>query len=90
MSMEMSQWLITAELAYQAQEEIKRLEEHKKELLNQLKDLSGNESRMEKPFFFKKMERDGSIQYAKIDLLKGINLESYRGPKVEIWKLEKI
>ena len=89
-TMELSPWLITANLVWESMQEIKRLEEHKSVLLEQLKVLSNNQSRMEAPFSFKKDERNGSIDYAKIEVLKGINLELYRKPKIEYWKLDKI
>lgn len=88
--MEQSQWLITAQLVYSVKQEIKNLEQRELELIEQLKALSNYESRIEAPYVFQKEIRKGSIEYAKIEVLKNINLDLYRKPEVVSWKLTKI
>lgn len=85
-----SQWLITAQLCYQIQQERKSLEQKEKELFAQLKALSENKTRHEGEFIYMKEMRSGSIEYAAIDILKEVNLELFRKPSVETWKLIRV
>jgi len=85
-----SQWLITAQLCYQIQQERKSLEQKEKELFAQLKALSENKTRHEGGFIYMKEMRAGSIEYAAIDILKDVNLELFRKPSVETWKLIRV
>lgn len=88
--MEQSQWLITAQLAYQIKEERKNIEAKERELFEQLKALSENKTRHEGDYVFIKEMRQGNVEYSSIPLLKEVNLELFRKPSVETWKLIKV
>lgn len=88
--MEHSIWVITAEHAWQIKQSIKELEKQHDLLLSHLKALANNKNHVEGNYFLKKDIRSGSVDYSKIELLKQIDLEPYRRPSVESWKLERI
>ena len=85
-----TEWLITAQLFYQIQQERKRIEKQEKELFEQLKALSEGKTKHEGEFVFMKEMRQGSIEYSAIDLLREVNLELFRKPSIEVWKLIRI
>lgn len=88
--MEQSQWLMTAQLLYQIKEDRKRLEQQEKELFEQLKALSENKTKHEGEYVFVKEIRAGNIDYSAIDLLQKVNLDLFRKPSTEVWKLIKV
>lgn len=88
--MAITAWLATASTLWSLKQEIKKLEEQESELKEQLKLLSNNQSHMEAPYIFKKEMRNGTIEYNKIEILKTINLDMYRKPSVESWKIDRI
>ncbi len=87
---QVSQWLITAQLLYQIQQELKRIEKQEKELREQLKALSENKTKHEGEYVFMKEIRLGSVDYTAIDILREVNLDLFRKPSVEAWKLIRV
>jgi hypothetical protein len=87
---QLTPWLMTAEHLYRVKQEIKRLELQEKQLSEELKVLSENKTKAEGNFVYLKEMRAGSIEYSAIDLLREVNLELFRKPSVESWKLIKV
>lgn len=83
----MSQWLIIANQAYELSQQRKKIEQEEKKLRDQLMVLSEGKTKAEGRFVFMKEVRRGSIEYSKIPLLSSMDLEIYRKPDVEAWKL---
>lgn len=88
--MEMSQWLIIASQAYELGQQRKKLEQEEKKLRDQLMVLSEGKTRAEGGYIFIKEVKKGNIEYSKIPLLSSMDLEIYRKPDVEAWKLVMI
>lgn len=59
----------------------------KKEILEELTQIAKERDAIIHGRKLTKIERKGSVQYAKIPELKGIDLEPYRGAPAEYWKL---
>ena len=59
----------------------------KKEVLSELVEIAKERNALLWGRKLTKVERKGSVQYAKIPELKGLDLEPYRGAAVEFWKL---
>lgn len=83
----MSQWLIIANQAYELSQQRKKIEQEEKKLRDQLMVLSEGKTKAEGRFVFMKEVRRGSIEYSKIPLLSSMDLEIYRKPDIEAWKL---
>ena len=86
----MTKWTLTAEQLYSIQQERRALEEKEAILLKELKELSDHKSRQEGSFVFMTQLRKGSVEYSKIPVLNGINLELYRKEDVISWRLMKV
>lgn len=82
-----SPWLATATMLYDLQQKRKNIEQEEAELKERLKLLSDYKTKSEGNFVFVKEIRTGSVDYSKISILKSINLDQYRRPSVESWKL---
>lgn len=85
--MEISPWLMIATQAYDLGQQRKKLEQEEKKLRDQLILLSEGKTKAEGRYIFMKETRKGSIEYGKIPLLSSMDLEIYRKPDVEAWKL---
>lgn len=69
------------------QEAIKGLEKEEKTIKQDLIRICGNQNTRGSGFRFSKSIRKGSVDYSSIDILKDINLETYRKPPIETWRL---
>lgn len=69
------------------QETIKGLEKEEKSIKQDLIRICGNKNTRGAGFRFSKSIRKGSVDYSTIDVLKEINLETYRKPPIETWRL---
>lgn len=67
---------------------IKEMEQRKKDLLDEIKDLSGGRELAIGDMKLSKVERKGNVQYAKIPELQGVDLEEYRGKPSVYWTLK--
>ena len=83
-------WLETAQLLYQIQEQRKDLIKREAELKEQLIALSGDKTHSEGAYIFLKDIRKGSVQYKDIPELKSVDLEQYRSSLVTSWSLKVI
>lgn len=81
-------WITIAEQAYKVSLLRKQCELKEKELYEELKKLSKQESSLGGGYMFSKIERKGNIDYSSIPALKKIDLEKYRKDPVIMWKLE--
>ncbi len=81
-------WVSLAEQAYKVSLLRKQCELKEKELYEQLKKLSKDQSSLGGGYAFSKIERKGNIDYSSIPVLKKIDLEKYRKESVVMWKLE--
>lgn len=84
------QWIVLAQQAYDYAHMIKELEAKHKQTLDQLKRVSAGKTSHGGGYLFAKELRKGSIAYNEIPFLMGVDLEPYRKPDVEYWKLSKI
>lgn len=81
------EWLKKATEAMKIKQLIKEYEKIEAQLMAELKLLSENVPSRSGNFVLDCVMRKGSIEYAKIPELKGINLEQYRKDPVEAWVL---
>jgi putative phage-type endonuclease len=68
-------------------EEIKYLEKEQEELRNHLLFLSGESNTKGCGISLCKVQRKGNIEYSKVDELKGVDLEKYRKPSIDTWRI---
>ena len=83
-----SRWVKKATELKLVQQSRKEIEESEKQLLAELKDLSGFEPSKGGQFRFDYVMRKGSVEYKNIPELKNVDLEAYRKEEVQVWKLE--
>jgi hypothetical protein len=84
-----SKWAEKAQSVFVLQGMRKELERQEAELIAELKAMTDGVSSKANGFAYSRSERKGSVDYEKIEVLKTINLELYRKPTIEIWKLIK-
>jgi hypothetical protein len=82
-------WIKLAQQTYEIQKMRKELEEKEDKLVQLLKNKSEDTSSRGGGYLFERIERKGSVQYTKIELLKQIDLELYRGAPSCAWKLTR-
>lgn len=68
-------------------EKIKFLQKRESEISERLKQECSYQTTSVDGYTFEKFKRVGNVQYNKIDILKNVNLDSYRSEDVEMWKL---
>ena len=80
-------WSEAAVELYNLKLKIKELEVKEAELTKTLIELSGDETREDEEFEFKRVPTKGSIDYKVIPELKAIDLEQYRKESRISWRL---
>ena len=80
-------WIAKAKECAKIQQERKKLEKIEESALEQLKLMSDGVSSCGGGFVFTSDVRKGSVDYSKIEVLKEIDLDSYRKDSVIVWKL---
>lgn len=80
-------WLETAKNLYNLQLQRRSIEKQEELLAAQLKELSGNEEKQVDGIKYSYSLRIGSVDYAKIPELTGVDLNKYRKEPVKSWKL---
>lgn len=88
--MNKEKWLDIAEKLYKTQLLKNYYYQQEKDLRKELTVLSSFTSQEYENFKFEKIVRKGSINYNKIEILTGINLEVYRKPSTNSWKLTNV
>ncbi len=83
------EWNDIARKAHEVHEVVRHYEKIKKELFDQLRDLSQDQSCQSDEYKFLKIERKGTVDYDSITVLKLINIEKYRKPSTFAYKLTK-
>lgn len=83
-------WIKTASELYEIQQQRKELQELESVLKADLVRMSHHKTAIGGKFVFSLSFRKGSINYKAIPELKNIDLETYRGEKVETWKLQEL
>lgn len=83
-------WEEKASELYIVMQQVKELEEKKSILMKDLKYLSNNQTYFSFPYLFEKSFAKGSVNYAVIPQLIGVDLDSYRKSDTERWSLKKI
>lgn len=68
-------------------QQIAELEKRKEELKKELIGRCGNQNMLVGPICFTRIERKGAVQYQSIPELQNVNLEPYRKPMMEYWKI---
>lgn len=84
------EWIEVANEAYKAREARLLYEKAEARAFDRLKQLSKNNPSKGGTFIFDYTQRTGNINYSAIPELKNIDLEKYRNPSLNIWKLEKV
>lgn len=69
---------------------IKHLEEIGKELRNDIITMADNKNIFGGGIIVTKCTRKGNIDYSSIELLKEVDLEYYRKPASEYWRIEEV
>ena len=80
-------WLSKAEKLHDLSQKIKFLNDEKAILHKELVDLSEGKEFSFKGFKFSIISRPGSVDYAKIPVLKGLDLEPFRKDGISYFKL---
>ncbi len=81
------QWAQLAADLFLVQQNKKHWEAQESTLLKQLKEMSEGLNSCAGAYTFSCTERKGSIAYDEIPFLKDVNLEPFRKPAVQVWKL---
>ena len=82
-------WDNLAQQAFQAMKQRKHFQELEERFLNRLKLESSFKTTVGNRFVFLKEERRGAVEYNKIPELVHVDLEQYRKPAVEVWRLNE-
>lgn len=82
-----TKWIELAERYQEAYQNLKKYESIESELRNELICLAGSQSSQGSGIKLSKVPRKGAIDYSKIQELKSVNLEEYRKPNSEYWRL---
>lgn len=80
-------FLQTAEELLSLNQKIAFLKTKHRDLSVMLREICHNETGTECGYKYLKITRPGSIKYKEIEILKGLNLDRYRGDPVVTWKL---
>ena len=83
-------WIELAQQAHEAKQMLKYYKAQEQKLVAQLKALSNNKDSIGGKYVFTMEERLGSVNYAEIPELTGVNLDMYRKDPVVCWKLSTI
>jgi hypothetical protein len=84
------QWTDTATELWELKLQYKRIGEIISQLESKLKLISHHETFSDGVYIYEKTFQKGTVQYKDIPELKGIDVDIYRGPEVERWKLSKV
>ena len=83
-------WIATATQLHDAQIMKKHFASIELTLFHQLKNMSENDSSKGGDFVFTRGSAPAKIDYKLIEELENVDLEPYRKPRVDRWKLTKI
>jgi len=83
-------WISVADRKFKVQNELKRLREEDSQLAAKLKTLSGGKTTKRGRYEYKRSLRKGGVDYKAIPELKTVDLDTYRKPEVEIWRLQVV
>ena len=84
---ESHEWLDLASRWKRTNTQLKALEEEEKRLRDGLISLCSNQSSIGGGVKVTRFLRKGSVDYAKIPQLKGLDIEKFRKKPVECWKI---
>ena len=84
------EWTTTAQTYKEITQEIKALEKRQKQLRDALISMSDHASSIGGGLRVEKHARRGSIAYAEIPQLQGVDLDQYRGDFTTYWKVTEI
>lgn len=82
-------WINKAQELFNLQESIKRLEQQASIVKEELSKLSKNKPSCGGGFIYEMIPRKGSVDYAKVPQLQGVDLDQYRKEDVVMWRLKK-
>lgn len=85
-----SEWTITAQEYRQVTQEIRTLEKRQKQLRDDLISMSDHANSIGGGLRVEQLSRRGSIAYAEIPELRGVDLDKYRGDLVQYWKVTEV
>jgi len=81
-------WIELAERYQKAHQSLKESESIELELRNELIALAGSQSSQGAGIKLSKVPRKGNVEYSRIPSLQGVDLDVYRKPSIEYWKLQ--
>jgi putative phage-type endonuclease len=84
------EWKKTADMYLSAQKSRKILEDHEEIYRKELIRLSEGKNSIGGGVKATRFHRKGNVQYAKVPELQGVNLEPYRKPPVETWRIGEV
>ena len=84
-----NEWVALAKKVYATRQKIKQLTDYERILRDDLIALSQMRNSRGGSFVLQKVERSGSIDYARVPELHNVDLEPYRRGSVTSWLLKK-
>lgn len=84
------EWIETADELFKVKRQLKRLREEDSRLSKKLQSLSDGRTVKKGRYEYKKGERKGAVDYSKIPILQGLDLDEFRKNPVTTWKLEVV
>jgi hypothetical protein len=84
------EWTTTAQEYKEVTQEIKSLEKRQKQLRDALISMSDHANSIGGGLRVEQLARRGSIAYAEIPELRGVDLDQYRGDLITYWKVTEI
>lgn len=85
--MQDEKWKETAQEYMKIKKDLSLMEQKEKQLKQTLIDMSGRSNAMGAGIKLSKVMRKGTVNYASIPLLKNIDLDLYRNPYIESWRV---
>lgn len=84
------EWITTAQEYREITAEIKALEKRQKQLRDALISMSDHQNSIGGGIHLMQCVRKGAVDYSRIDALKGIDLNQFRGEFITYWKVTEI
>ncbi len=84
------EWTTTAQEYKEITQQMKSLEKRQKQLRDALIGMSEHANSIGGGIRVEQLARRGCVEYSRIDALKGINLDDYRGEFITYWKVTEV
>ena len=84
------EWIETADELFKVKRHLKRLREEDSRLSKKLQSLSDDRTTKKGRYEYKRGERRGTVDYSKIPILQGLDLDEFRKNPITTWKLDVV